>query len=210
MSKIIDDLQWRYATKKFDPTKKISNEDLQVVKSSLQLTPTSYGLQPVKFLIIKNPEIREELTAASYNQQQVKDASHLIILCSYIELKEEHVDSYMSLIADTRNVDLEKLSGFSDRIKNTSLKLERIEQQTWMRKQAYIALGQLMHTCASLRIDSTPMEGFEADKYDEILGLSEKNLHATLVCPIGYRHEEDYNQHLKKVRRGQDDLFETI
>ena len=210
MHPIIEDLQWRYATKKFDPLKKVSDDDLAIIKKSLQLTPSSYGLQPLKFLIIENPKVREELVAASYNQKQVADASHLFILCAYNNLTEAHVKSYMELIAKTREIEEEKLVGFSEMIKNTSLKLEKEKLEDWMRKQAYIVLGQLLHTCASLRIDSVPMEGFNPDEYDRILGLQAKNLHATLVCPIGYRSVEDNNQHLKKVRKNPSDLFETI
>lgn len=210
MHKVIEDLQWRYATKKFNPDKRISEQDFETIKQSLQLTPSSYGLQPLKFLIIDNPEVRQKLVAASYNQQQVQDASHLIVLCSYNELTEEHVDDYMKLIALKRGIDITQLSGFSDRIKNTSLKLKKEELAEWMKKQAYIALGQLLHTCANLKIDSVPMEGFNAEQYDQILGLKQRNLHATLVCPIGYRSIDDSNQHLKKVRKDEKDLFETL
>ena len=210
MQKIIEDLTWRYATKKFDPTRKISDTEFDVVKSSLHLVPTSYGLQPFKFLLIESKEVREQLMKASYGQQQVIDASHLIVLCSYRELTEEHIHNYMDNIAATRNIESNTLTGFRDLIKNTSLQLSPDKQLEWMSKQVYIALGQLLHTCASLRIDATPMEGFNADEYDKILGLSEKNLHATLVCPIGYRHPEDPTQHKKKVRKSKDDLFEII
>lgn len=210
MSEIIKDLNWRYATKKFDPSKKIADHDLEIIKESLRLTPSSYGIQPYKFLLVKNEVIREQLTAASYNQQQVKDASHLIVMCAYNELLPEHVDAYMSRIATTRNVDKDTLTGFSDMIHRTSVEMETEKQKIWMSKQLYIALGQLMHTCAALKIDSTPMEGFKPEEYDRILGLKDQNLHAVLACPIGYRHEEDKAIQNKKVRKSLDEIFEII
>lgn len=210
MNEIIKDLNWRYATKKFDPTKKISSDNLNVILESLRLTPSSYGLQPYKFLLVENSELREELTGASYNQEQVKDASHLIVMCAYRELKLEHVYNYMGRIASARNVDKETLDGFSNMIQNTSLKMELSKQKGWMESQVYIALGQLMHTCANLKIDATPMEGFNAAEYDRILNLEAQNLHATLVCPIGYRHEDDFTQSRAKVRKSIDEIIDII
>lgn len=209
MSKIIEDLNWRYATKKFDPTKKISDKDIETIKESLRLVPSSYGLQPLKYLLIESPEIRDQLVAASYGQMQVKDASHLIVLCSLINVEEKHVDEYMENIAQTRNVESDSLQLFSNTIKGSIDKMNTHDVVTWTEKQAYIALGQLMHTCATMRIDATPMEGFDPKAYDEILNLSESNLKATLVCPIGYRHQEDEAQHRAKVRKSKESIFEV-
>lgn len=210
MNKIIEDLNWRYATKKFDSSKKISHDEIEIIKESLRLTPSSYGLQPLKFLIIESPAIREKLVPASYGQMQIKDASHLIVICSLINIEDEHINEYMQNIVDTRSLDPAKLKPFRNTIKETINRLTPKEVITWTEKQAYIALGQLLHTCASMRIDATPMEGFDPKAYDEILNLSEANLKATLVCPIGYRHEEDEMQHQSKVRKPSKLLFETI
>ncbi|NRA11598.1 MAG: NAD(P)H-dependent oxidoreductase [Crocinitomicaceae bacterium] len=210
MNSIIEDLNWRYAVKQFDSTKKVSDSDFEVVKESLRLTPTSYGLQSFTALIIESNDLREKLIEASYGQRQVADASHLIVLCSYSTIKNEDVDSYMQLISNTRNVAMEHLEGFSNTIKGTVNSRTEEEILNWSTRQTYIALGQLLHTCASLRIDTTPMEGFDPAKYDEIIGLSERNLTATLVCPVGYRHEEDSAQHGAKVRKPLDDLIQTI
>lgn len=203
----IDDLKWRYATKMFDATRKLTTEDFNALKQSLALVPTSYGLQPYKVVIVENPETREALVQASHGQRQVADASHLFVLCSYNSLKVEHVDEYIKRIATTRDVSMESLDGFSNMIKRTSLSWPIEEQQIWAQKQTYIALGQLLHTCASLRIDATPMEGFKADEVSEILGLEEHNLYPTLLIPVGYRHEEDPNQYRKKVRKTESELF---
>lgn len=210
MNQIIEDLNWRYATKKFDPTKKVSAEDLETIKESLRLTATSYGLQSMKFLIVENPAIREQLKPVSWGQSQITDASHLIVLCSYIDINNDHVDQYMHDVATTRNLPLEATTQFGDFIKGTIATLTPEAKEIWSSKQVYIALGQALHTCATLRIDSTPMEGFDAKAYDEILGLSAKNLKATVLLPIGYRHEEDQNQHLAKVRKPSAVIFETI
>ncbi len=210
MKQLIDDLNWRYATKKYDPNARINSTDLAIIKDVLRLVPTSYGLQPLKYLIIEDPAVRRALLEHSSGQQAVTDASHLLVICSYRDIVDDSVDSFIENTAHTRQIELEKILGFGDFIKRTVRELTADERSTWAAKQAYIALGQLMQTCAQLRIDSTPMEGFNAAGYDQVLHLSERNLNATLVVPMGYRHPEDGNQHLKKVRRPMDELFETI
>lgn len=210
MSRIIEDLNWRYATKKFDSTKKVSSEDLNIIKEALRLTPTSLGLMPLKFFIIENPELREKLKGASNGQTQVTDASHLIVLCSIIDTNDTHVDDHIALMSSLRNVESSTYDGFGKYAKSYLTTYSVEMKQNWNSKQAYIALGVLMSTCAQLRIDATPMEGFSPEGYDEILNLKAQNLHAALVCPIGYRHEDDKYQYLQKVRKHHDDLFETL
>ena len=210
MHKVIEDLNWRYATKKFDPSKKISTSDIEVIKESLRLTASSYGLQPNHFLIIENVSLREELVPASYGQQQVLEASHLIVICAYNDLTEQHVDSYVENIISTRESDPDRVKNYGDFMKKTFAEMSNEDKLTWASKQAYIVLGQLLHTCATLRIDSTPMEGFIPERYSDILDLKDKHLTPILVCPIGYRHEEDATQHLGKVRKNQADLFDII
>lgn len=207
---ILDALNWRYATKKFDSSKKISPKDLQTLKEVLRLTPSSYGLQPWKFLIIENQALRQQLREKSWGQSQVTDASHLIVFCSYLDLKEEHIDNHIANTSITRNQDIENLAGYGNFVKKTLSNLSPTDISTWSSKQLYIALGQLMLACAEMKIDATPMEGFEPAGYDEILGLKAKNLHATLVCPIGYRHNDDASQFNKKVRKSNEDVFEVI
>ena len=207
---ILEALNWRYATKKFDSSKKISPKDLETIKEVLRLTPSSYGLQPWKFLLIENQALRQQLREKSWGQSQVTDASHLIVFCSYLDLKEEHIDEHIANTSITRNQDIENLAGYGNFVKKTLSNLSPTDISTWSSKQLYIALGQLMLACAEMKIDATPMEGFEPVGYDEILGLKAKNLHATLVCPIGYRHPEDGAQFLKKVRKTTEDVFEII
>jgi nitroreductase len=207
---ILDALNWRYATKKFDSSKKISPKDLEILKEVLRLTPSSYGLQPWKFLIIENQALRQQLREKSWGQSQVTDASHLIVFCSYLDLKEEHIDNHITNTSITRNQDIANLAGYGNFVKKTLSNLSPNDISTWSSKQLYIALGQLMLACAEMKIDATPMEGFEPAGYDEILGLKAKNLHATLVCPIGYRHAEDDAQFNNKVRKSGKEVFETI
>lgn len=210
MNQIIKDLNWRYAVKKFDPTKKVSDDDLATIKESLRLTATSFGLQAMKFLIIEDPAIREQLKPASWGQTQITDASHLIVICSYLDVTNDHVDEYMQDVSAAREIPLEATQQFGDYIKGALTNFSSDEKAIWASKQTYIALGQALHTCANLQIDSTPMEGFDPAAFDKILGLSAKNLKATLLLPIGYRHEEDKNQHFAKVRKSHDVIFETI
>lgn len=210
MHKIIEDLNWRYATKKFDASKRISDTDLEIIKESLRLTPSSYGLQPLQFLIVENSSVREQLVAASYGQMQVKEASHLIVICAISSIQNNHVDDYVENVIETRNADVERVNRYGDFMKKTFAEYTNEEKLNWASKQAYIVLGQLLHTCASLRIDATPMEGFIVDRYSEILELSNENLTPVLVCPIGYRHEDDPIQHDPKIRKSIDDLFRII
>lgn len=207
---IIESLNWRYATKKFDPTRKISNEDLETIKESLRLTPSSYGLQPWKFLIIENLELRSQLREHSWGQAQVTDASHLIVLCTYTDVSDEFINAHIANTSETRNVDPSTLLGYGNFVKSKMKNLSLEQKKIWNSKQAYIALGQLMAVCAKLRIDTTPMEGFEPEKYNELLGLNARGLHTTLVCPLGYRSQEDVAQFNPKVRRSMEEIFETI
>ena len=210
MHKVIDDLNWRYATKKFDANKTLPTNTVEVIKESLRLTPTSYGLQPLKFLIIENDAIRNQLREASYNQNQVVDASLLIVICSNLDVASVDIENYMGNIRDTRELSPESTKGFESSLKMSVASLSSEEVKQWNSKQAYIALGQLLHTCATLHVDALPMEGFEADKYDQILKLESKNLTTTLVCPVGYRSQDDEAQHRKKVRKSISDIIEVI
>ena len=139
MHDIIKNLNWRYATKKFDSSKKIKDEDFEVIKESLRLVPTSYGLQPLKFIVVESPELREELQPISYNQSQIVDASHLIIICSYRDLNEIHIDEYLANISSTRNVPEDMIKGYGDFMKLTIGKMENDQKFQWNKNQAYIA-----------------------------------------------------------------------
>jgi len=207
---LIEDLQWRYATKKYDASKKVSQENIDRIKEAIQLSASSYGLQPYKVLEIKDPELREDLKPIAWNQSQITDASHLFVFCNYLNVSEENVAHMLQLNSEINGVDLEQLAGYGDFMNTKMKEKSESEMQNWTAKQTYIALGNALEACAELKIDSTPMEGFEADALNEKLGLKEQGLNAAVLLAVGYRHEEDATQHGKKVRKSIDTLFEAI
>lgn len=207
---LLQSLEWRYATKKYDTTKKICDSDFETLKKVIQLVPTSYGLQPFHFLVIENPTLRQELRVHAWNQSQITDASHLIVMCTHTHTTPEQIDNYVQNIATTRNIPLENVKGYGDFMKKTVAALDERTVLEWNAKQAYIALGHVLQSAAALEIDATPMEGYSREKFDEILGLAQKGLTATLVCVFGYRAADDSVQFLPKVRKSTEELFETI
>jgi len=208
--KLINDLKWRYATKQFDKTQKIPEEELKQLMEVVRLAPSSYGLQLYKVLIINDQETREKLKAASWNQNQITDASALVVFCNYKDINDNHIDDYIKLKSVTEQKDIDKLKGYGDFMKSKLKEMTQSEKDNWTKKQTYIALGFLLTACAELKIDACPMEGFEVEKYNEILGLAEKNLNASVIAAIGYRDESDKAQHLPKVRKPIDELFEIV
>ncbi|MEM1134740.1 MAG: NAD(P)H-dependent oxidoreductase [Bacteroidota bacterium] len=207
---LIENLKWRYATKKFSPNKKVSKDDLEKIKEAVQLSASSYGLQLYKVIIIKDKALREKLKPASWGQSQITDASHLFVFCNYSVIKDEHIDEFLELKTKIQELKPEGLKGYGDFIKKKLTERTAEENSNWTAKQAYIALGNLLTACAEFKIDACPMEGFEHDMYDEILGLSKQGLQAAVLATIGYRAEEDTTQHAAKVRKSFSDLFEEI
>ena len=207
--KLIENLKWRYATKKYDTTKKVSEDDLQQIKEAIRLSPSSYGLQAFKILDIKDKDIREKLKLASYWQPQITEASHLLVFCGYADVNDGHIDEYLNLKADTQGFDVELLKEFRNFMK-VFIEGRKSGKQVWTAKQTYIALSNAIAACAELKIDSTPMEGFEAEKYNEILGLSSKGLKADVLLAIGYRSDEDKPQYDMKIRKPMESLFEIV
>ncbi|RUA11396.1 MAG: NAD(P)H-dependent oxidoreductase [Flavobacteriia bacterium] len=210
MNSVIEHRTWRYATKKFDATKKVSEQDLETLLEATRLSASSYGLQPYHVFVISDQEVREQLKPASWGQSQITDASHLIVFANTKDFGEELVDDYLANVSETRNIPSEGLKGYSDFMKSKLMDLPEELKNQWTAKQAYIAFGNLMQAAAELKIDTCPMEGFEPEKYNEILGLEEKNLNAAVVLAIGYRSEEDATQHLPKVRKSKEELFTLI
>ena len=207
MSDFITNQKWRYATKKFDASKKISSEDLETLKEAIQLSTSSYGLQPYKIFIIENPELRAKIQPAAWGQSQIVDASQLIVFANITNFGETEIDSYIHLMAETRGITVESVKGYADFMKMKITGLPEEQRNVWTSKQTYLALANLMNAAAELKIDVTPMEGFEPEKVNEILGLPELGLHASLLATIGYRHEEDATQHYAKVRKPKNELF---
>lgn len=207
MNTFIDHQNWRYATKKFDNTKKVSSTDLEFLKESIRLSASSYGLQLYKVLIIEDADLRAKLLPAAYGQTQITDASHLIIFANQTNVSEVEIDAYLQNASETRGLPLEALAGYGSFMKGAINPMPEDSKNIWTSKQTYIAMGNLLHAAAELKIDTTPMEGFNAAQFNEILGLDALNLNASVIVPIGYRHEEDDTQHYKKVRKSEKDLF---
>ena len=207
MNSYIEDLQWRYATKKFDTSKKVSEEDLETLLEAIQLTASSYGLQPYHTFIIIDTELRQKLQPVSWGQTQIVDSTFLLVFANKTEVDGEWIDAYLKNISETRNIPLDALSEYSEIMYGNILGLSKEEQANWTTKQTYIALGNLLSAAAALKIDTTPMEGFDSAAYNELLGLTEKGLNASLVVAIGYRSDEDATQHFAKVRQAKKELF---
>jgi nitroreductase len=207
MTQFIKDAYWRYATKKFDASKKVSAEDLATLKEAIRLSASSYGLQPYKVFIIENPEVRAQLQPASWGQSQIVDASQVLVFANMTQFGAAEIDAYLQNVVETRGIPAEAIQGYGDFMKSKITALPDDVKANWTAKQTYLALGNLLNAAAELKIDVTPMEGFEADKYNEILGLTEKGLNASVVATIGYRHEEDATQHYAKVRKSNEELF---
>ncbi|MEO5788586.1 MAG: NAD(P)H-dependent oxidoreductase [Gelidibacter sp.] len=198
---IIESLKWRYATKKFDPSKNLSAEKLHILKEAFNLTATSFGLQTISLVIIENKTLRNQLLEAAYNQRQVVDASHLLIFCINDTINEEHVDDLYDNIIHLRQTPETILEPYRNDLKLMMQNMSQEEQQEWSIKQVYIAIGNLMTVCAVERIDSCPMEGFDRTQFDAILNLKDKGLKSVLLLPVGYRAEDDMFSGFKKVRK---------
>ena len=207
MSNFIKNANWRYATKKFDNTKKVSKEDLETLKEAIRLSASSFGLQPYRVLIIDNPELRAKLQPAAWGQSQIVDASQLIVFANITNFGETEIDVSIANTTKTRGLPADALKGYGDFMKSKIVALPEDVRNTWASKQTYLALGNLMNAASELKIDVTPMEGFEPAQVNEILGLGKLGLNATLLATIGYRHEEDATQHYAQVRKSNEELF---
>ena len=194
-------LQWRYATKRFDPDKLLSEEKIEKLKRAFNLTATSYGLQPLKLVVVQNKELQEQLRAASFRQLQVSTASHVLVICIEKEIGKKFIDNYFEHVRNIRKtpetiLEPHRLSLVED-FENKPIE----DIWTWATHQAYLVLGALLTVCAVEEIDSCPMEGFQPEKYDELLKLDELNLKSVLALPVGYRSQDDFFAGFKKVRR---------
>ncbi len=204
---IIDRLKWRYATKKFDSEKILPKKTVEQLKEAFNLTATSYGLQPVTLVIVKDKKLREQLLPPSWNQSQVVDASHLFIFCVEEKLSPEYIQKYFERVKTIRNTPDKILKPFEEFLLDSFEERSSDEIRTWATNQAYLALGNLLTVCAAANIDACPMEGFNPPEFDRILGLKEKGLTSVLLLPVGYRDETDFMAKEKKVRKDMDDVI---
>lgn len=206
---LIRALEWRYATKKYDPNYQLAAKDKETIERVLQLTPTSYGLQPLHFIWIEDRVLREQIKTLAWNQQQIVDAAAVIVLCAKNDLDTNFLDQHADNMRDTRAMAEEQIKGFRNHLHTAIGQKVAADIKSWNGKQAYIALGQLLTACALLELDATPMEGFDPAALDQLLNLDAQGLHSVLLCPIGKRATDDHYQTLKKVRRPKNLLFST-
>lgn len=207
---ILESLEWRYATKKFDENEILSSEAIDRLSKAFNLTATSYGLQPIKLKIVQNKDIQLKMKDAAMGQVQVSTASHVLVLCIENKVDASFINSYFDIIKETQTGSEEGLDRYNKvLIDRFSVKTEE-EIKDWATKQAYLALGNLLTVCAAEKIDSCPMEGFFPNQIDELLHLDKENLNSVLLLPIGKRALDDKNATHKKVRRALVDVVELI
>jgi len=201
--------QWRYATKKFDPDKRVTPESFELILEAIRLTPTSYGLQPFKVFEIKNMGLRQALREAGFGQLQFTDASHLLAFAHLEAFSEELIDRFAQLVRDIRKPEPEKIEGYASFLKNLFGNWTNDEKSRWADKQMYLALGNALQAAAELEVDSCALEGFDVEKANAILQLPE-GLKVSAFLALGHRSTEDHTQHLPKVRVAHEDLFVTL
>ena len=210
-NQILQPLNWRYATKKFDPTKKIPSDTWHALEQSLVLAPSSFGLQPWKFFVIRNPNLREQLQAAAWGQSQVVDASHLVVFAIKQGVNAGDVDPYLDRMAEVRQTSRDNLQGLEDMIKGFLNEPPfPFDPDAWSARQVYIALGFFLYSAAMVGVDACPMEGFVPAQVNEILGLSEQGYSAVVLCTAGYRAEDDKYADMAKVRYETRDVVEYV
>jgi nitroreductase len=204
---ILSKLNIRYATKVFDPTKKVSEADMEKLLEAIRLSASSYGLQPYKVIVVEDPKIRADLRQVAWDQPQITDASALLVFAVQYETNAESIDEFVDLISQTRNIPKDALSGYRDMMKGSLQGMSQEQVETWVSKQAYIALGFGLVAAAVLGLDACPMEGFSATDFDKILDINKLRLKSKVIMAVGYRSAEDKYQHLAKVRQSKEDLF---
>jgi nitroreductase len=208
---LLHQLKWRYATKKFDPARKISAADWQVLAEALVLTPSSFGLQPWKFWVVTSAEVKAQLLPHSYKQTQVVDGSHVVVLAARRNLAEVDVDRYLARISEIRGVAVENLAGFRKTMIRALIPPPAgFDINDWAANQVYIALGNFMTAAAVMGIDTCPMEGIEPAKYDEVLGIAEQGYGTVVACVAGYRAADDKYATTPKVRFATEDVIVEV
>ncbi len=207
---MLSQLHWRYATKKFDPARKIAPDLWSQIEQAPVLSPSSYGLQPWKFLVVTDPAVRQKLHPVSWNQAQILDASHLVVFAALNPPTPADVERYVARTAEVKQKSVGDLEGFKKMMLGTLSKMTPEAAHHWAARQCYIALGVFLTTCAAAGVDACPMEGFQPEQYDEILGLKAKGLSAVVIATAGYRHADDPAANSPKVRFDVADVIEHV
>jgi nitroreductase/dihydropteridine reductase len=208
---LIDDLNWRYATKRMDPTKAVSEEKVASILEAIRLTPTSSGLQPYEVILVTNPEVRTQIQAAAWNQAQITDGSHLLVFAAWDNYTADRINSMFDLVNEERGIKNEGWENYRQMLLSTYPQREAEVNYQHAARQAYIGVGVAMVAAAEAKVDATPMEGFDPPTVDKILGLAERGLRSVVIIPLGYRKEEgDWLVNLKKVRRPTKDFVTEV
>jgi len=207
---LLGQLRWRYATKKFDATKKIAPELWAKLEQAPVLSPSSYGLQPWKFVVVTSPDVRKQLHPVSYNQPQILDASHLVVFAAKNPPTPADVEQYVAHTAQVRGVEVPALDGFRKMLLGSLSRMTEKDAHNWAARQCYIALGVFLSACALAGVDACPMEGFQPEKYDEILGLKARGFGSVVIATAGYRMPGDPAAANAKVRFDVKDVIEHV
>jgi len=203
-------LNWRYATKLFNPAKKVSDDDLNTILEATRLAPSSLGIHPWKAIVVTDEAIRKQLRAAAWNQSQITDASHIVVFAARKTLDEEYVNAYINRVAETRNQKVEDIQGYKQMIMGSFAQKSPEAIKEWNARQVYIALGFLLESAALIHIDTCPMEGFDPAQFDKILNLDSSAYGSVVVATVGYRSEEDKYALAPKVRFPINSVIETV
>lgn len=207
---LIKQLNWRYATQKFDPTRPIAPETWAALEQSLVLTASSFGLQPWRFIVVTDPKIKDQLVAASYGQNQVRDASHVVVFAIPRQLDESHVERHVKRTAEVRSVHPDSLERYRNFTASYVASLSPERQCDWAARQVYIALGAFLTAAALLGVDTCPMEGIIPEKYDDLLNLADTGLTTIVTCCAGHRAADDKYASMPKVRFDPADVITRI
>ena len=204
---LINDLSWRYATKRMNGNK-VSADKIESLLDAIRLSASGFGLQPYQVFVIENPALRAQIQPIAYGQPQITEASHILVFAAWNDVTEAKIDSFIQLVSETRNVPVEALTDYRGAIAGSMLRLPQEVQAGWAARQVYLAMGTALAAAAELKIDTTPMEGFIPAKLDELLDLSAKGLHSVLILAVGERDAaNDYMANAAKVRYSKDELF---
>lgn len=207
---LLEKLNWRYATKKMDPSKKVEPEKLELILEAIRMAPTSSGTQPFEVFVVKNPELRDKIRAVGWDQAQITEASDLLVFAAWDNYSTNRIDGVVAQMEDERGKS-EMLTGYFENLKGMYLPRDAEVNYNHAARQAYIALGFALIAAAEAGVDSTPMEGFDPEQVDEILGLKEKGLRSVILLPVGYRQEDqDWLVNMKKVRKSKETLITEI
>lgn len=211
MSELLHNLQWRYAAKKMNPAKSVSQDNVDFILEAIRLSASSSGLQPYEVIVVTNPEVRAQIVPHAWNQNQITDGSHLLVFAAWDNYTEDRINMMFDLVNEQRGFKNEGWENYRQMLLNTYPQRDAETNYQHAARQAYIGLGSALIAAAEKKVDSTPMEGFSPEKVDEILGLKERGLRSVILLPLGYRADEgDWLVNLKKVRRSTEDFVTEV